>query len=204
MDTERDKKRKEFEPYIDAGGLDDAKPLLEPEGEVVATKKWMSEAMKELKERTDDMSELERSMTKARFDMNDVKENLNKVTEALTKISDDNNTRDRKFDDFIKSINTGLHERDKKTDEKIERLEGQINTKIEEEFAGLETRIGAIERGTTEAGCRRLTESKEQDVKAIVMKSINATGMKEEHTLDYPAHVFVEFEDTRTRDRFVR
>ena len=32
--------------------------------------------------------------------------------------------------------------------------------------------------------------------------------MKEEHTFDYPAipitHVFGEFEDTRTRDRFVR
>ena len=52
------------------------------------------------------------------------------------------------------------------------------------------------------------TESKEQDVKAIVMESINATAMKEEHTVDYPAipitHVFVEFEDTRTRDGFDR
>ena len=81
---------------------------------------------------------------------------LKKIWTKLLKRSRRCPTRYRKFDDFIKSINTGLHERDKKTDEKIERLEGQINTKIDEKFAGLETRIGAIERGTTEAGCRRL------------------------------------------------
>ena len=79
--------------------------------------------MRELKERTEDMSELERSMTKVHFDMNHGKENLNKVAEALTKISDDDNMRDWKFDDFIKNLNFGLHERDMKTDEKIESLE---------------------------------------------------------------------------------
>ena len=167
-------------------------------------------------------------MTKIQLTKNDVKENLNKVAEALTKISDDNNTRDRKFEDLIKSINTGLHERDMKTDKKIERLERQIVSKIEEKFAGLETRISAIEKvqrkqdadaktmhkanQDTLRHCKAVlhgfkTESKEQD-KAIVMESITATGMKEEHTVEYPAipitHVFVEFEDTRTRDRFVR
>ena len=155
MDTERDKKRKESEPYIDVGGLEGEKPQEDPD-EVVATKKWMSEAMRELKERSDDMSELEQSITKVQSDMNDDTENLNKVAEALTKVSDDNNVRDRKFDDFIKNLNTGLHERDKKTDEKIERMERQIDAKIEEKFAGLDTRISAIERGTTEARCRRL------------------------------------------------
>ena len=52
------------------------------------------------------------------------------------------------------------------------------------------------------------TESREADVKAIVMQTIKATGMNEEHVVDYPAtpitHVFVEIGDTRTRDRFVR
>ena len=52
------------------------------------------------------------------------------------------------------------------------------------------------------------TDSKEQDVKAIVMESIKATGMKEELRVDFPTipitHAFVEFQDTRTRDRFVR
>ena len=129
------------------------------------------------------------------------------VAEALTKISDDNNTRDRKFDDFIKNLNTGLRERDMKTDEKIERVERQIDTKIEEEFAGLDTRISAIEKGTAEAWCRRLDnakgksrhvptdckavlhelsqkmEIKEQDVKATVMESMKATEMKEQLTI---------------------
>ena len=45
-------------------------------------------------------------------------------------------------------------------------------------------------------------------MKAIVMQVIKATGMREEHTVDFPAipitHVFVEFQDTRTRDKFVR
>ena len=87
-----------------------------------------------------------------------------------------------------------------------------------------------MEKDTMESRCRRVdstqsksryvpteckavlhgfkTESKEQDVQAIIMESIKATGMKEEHTVDFPAipitHVFVEFQDTRTRDRFDR
>ena len=52
------------------------------------------------------------------------------------------------------------------------------------------------------------TESREADVKAIVMQVIKATGMKEEHTVEIPAipitHAFVEFQDTRIRDSFVR
>ena len=52
------------------------------------------------------------------------------------------------------------------------------------------------------------TDSKEQDVRAIAMESIKATGMKDELTVDFPAipitHAFVEFQDTKTRDRFVR
>ena len=205
-------------------------PQTDPDEEIATTKKWMSEAIRDRKERSDDMSDLERSMTIVKWDMNDVKENLTKVAAALTKISDDNDARERKFDDFIKNLNTGLNERDKRTDEKIERMERQIDAKIQENLAGLDTRISAIERGTTGVGYTRLdnahgrsghaptdckavlhgfkTESKEQDVKAIVMESIKATGMKEEHTVDYLAipiiHVFVAFEDTRTRDRFVR
>ena len=52
------------------------------------------------------------------------------------------------------------------------------------------------------------TESREEDVKAIVIQIIKATGMREDYTVDFPAipitHAFVEFQDTRTRDRFVR
>ena len=51
-------------------------------------------------------------------------------------------------------------------------------------------------------------EAKEQEVKRIVAIITSETGMKEKHWIDYPAipltHVFVEFEDKRLRDRFVR
>ena len=148
----------------------------------------------------------------------------------MTKISEGNDARDRKLDDIIKNLSTGLNERDKRTDEKIERMERHIDAKMDENLADLDTRISTIERNTMGVGHRSLSdaqgrwgptptnrkavlhgfkpESKEQDVKAIVMESITATGMKEEHTVDYLAipitYVFVEFEDTRTRDRFVR
>ena len=45
-------------------------------------------------------------------------------------------------------------------------------------------------------------------MKSIIAESIKATGMKEEHTIDCPAipitHVFVEFQNMKIRDRFVR
>ena len=63
MSTER-KKRKESEPYIDVSALEEEKPETAlSEEETVATKKWMTNMMKELKERMDDLSEFERSMT---------------------------------------------------------------------------------------------------------------------------------------------
>ena len=137
MDTER-QKRKESEPYIDVGGFEGEKPQTDPDEEIAATKKWMSEAMKDLQNRSDDMSDLEQSMTKVKFDMNEVKENLTKVAESLTKISEDNDARDRKFDEFFKNLNTGLNERDKRTDEEIDRMERHIDAKMDVKLAGLD------------------------------------------------------------------
>ena len=85
--------------------------------------------MKELKERSDDMSEFERTMTNVQLEMKDVKEHMSKVNEAPSKISDDNNTRDRRFEELIQSINNGLKDRVMKTDEKIESSERKIDTK---------------------------------------------------------------------------
>ena len=74
MRTEREKKRKESEPYIDVSGLEEEKlESATSEEETVTTKKWMTSMMKEMKERTDDMSEFERSMTGVKFEMNEVK-----------------------------------------------------------------------------------------------------------------------------------
>ena len=61
MDTERHKKEKNTEPYIDTSGLENAKSQTESDEETVTTKTWMTEAMKQLKERTDDVSEVEQS-----------------------------------------------------------------------------------------------------------------------------------------------
>ena len=220
MDTERDKKRRESEPYIDASGLEKAKSQTESDEETDPTKKWM----------TDDVSEVEHSLTKVKLDMENMNDNLRKVAEAITRMSEDNNTRDRKFEELIKGFSAGLQERDTKVDKKIEGMEKKIGIKIEEKFTGLETRISAVEKGAKGEGyrfsdtaqrrpgyaptdCKAVlhgfkTESREEDVKATVIQTIKATGMKEDHVVEYPAipitHVFVEFGDTRTRDRFVR
>ena len=98
-------------------------------------------------------------MKEVEFDMNDVKENLTKVAESLTKISDDNNARERKFDNFIKNLYIGLNERDKRMDEKIDRMERHTDAKIDQKLAGLDTRISAIERGPTGAGHRRFHDA---------------------------------------------
>ena len=45
-------------------------------------------------------------------------------------------------------------------------------------------------------------------MKSVIEESIKATGMKEEHTVDCPAipitHAFVEFQNMKIRDRYVR
>ena len=104
-------------------------------------------------------------------------------------------------------------------------MERHIDAKMDEKLADLDTRISTIERSTMGVGHRSLgetqsrwsptptsrkavihgfkPESKEQDVKALDIETINATGMKEEHTVDYLAipitHVCVEFEDKDKR-----
>ena len=118
----------------------------------------------------------------------------------------------------------------KKTEERIDNMERCLVAKMDERFSEFEQRISSIDRGAGGAGHNRLgvsqggwgptptslkavihgfkPDAKEQEVKRFVTKVISDTGMKEEHLVDYPAfpitHVFVEFEDTRIRDRFVR
>ena len=101
---------------------------------------------------------------------------------------------------------------------------------MDERFSDFERRISSIEKSTGGAGHTRpgssqggwgptptslkavihglKLDAKEQEVKRIVAKRLSDTGMKDEHLVDNPAipitHVFVEFNDTRIRDRFVR
>ena len=191
---------------------------------------WMSETMKDLRQRTDEVSDLERSMSTMQWNMGEVKDTLNKVTSSLAKITEGNETRDKKIDDLITSLSAGLAQREKKTEERIDNMERGLGAKVDERFSDFEKRISSIERGTGGAGHTRSgtfqggwgptpmnlkavihgfkPDAKEQEVKRIVARVLSDTGMKEEHLVDYPAipitHVFVEFEDTRIRDRFVR
>ena len=82
--------------------------------------------MKQLKERTDDVSEVEQSLTNVKLDMENLNDNLSKVAEAITKMTEDNNARDRKFEELIKGFITGLQERDRKMDKKFEGMEKKI------------------------------------------------------------------------------
>ena len=107
---------------------------------------------------------------------------------------------------------------------------GNMEKRLGDQILSLDKRISLVERGSESAGHVRTgvsqggwgstptelkavihgfkPEAKEQEVKRIVAKIKSETGMKEKHLLDYPAipltHVFVEFENKRIRDRFVR
>ena len=219
MDTERDKKRKESEPCIDVSSLDDGTLMDNQEDEPIETRKWMREAMKDLRQRTDDVSELERSVNSMLWNMTEVKNTLKSFTESQV-------TRDRKLDDMLENLTVKFLEKEQKTEDDLSNMEKRLGTKI----TSLDQRLSLIERGSgggghiqsgaTQGGWGPTPtelkavihgfkqESKEQEVKRIVTKIISETGMKEKHWIDYPAipltHVFVEFEDKRIRDRFVR
>ena len=109
---------------MDVGGLEEERPEPATEVEEDTAKKWMKSVMKELKERRDDVSDFERSMTTGQLEMKEVNVNMKKVAEALSKITDDNHTRDRKFEELITKSNEELHERETKTDKKFERRLG--------------------------------------------------------------------------------
>ena len=118
MDTERDKKRKESEPNIDTSGIENERSQTESDEDTATSKRWMTEAMKQLKERMDDVSEVERSLTKVKIDMANMNDNLSKVADAITKMTEDNNARDHKFEKLMKGTSNGIQERDRKMDKK--------------------------------------------------------------------------------------
>ena len=132
--------------------------------------------------------------------MGEVKEHLNKVTNSLAKLTEGNEMRDKKLDDLITSLSTGLAEREKKTEERIDNMERCLDARMDEKFSEFEKRISSIERGTGGAGHNRLgasqggwgptptslkvvlhgfkPDAKEQGVRKIVAKVISDTGMK--------------------------
>ena len=184
---------------------------------------WMSETMKDLRQRTDEVSDLERSMSTMPWNMGEVNNTLNTVTSSFAKITEGSETRDKKIDDLITSLSAGSAEREKKTEERIDNMERGLGAKMDERFSDFEKRNSSIERGMGGAGHTRSgtsqggwgptptnlkavihgfkPDAKEQEVKRIVARVLSDIGMKEEHLVDYPdipiTHVFVEFEDTK-------
>ena len=73
MSIERETKRKASEPYMDVTGPEEEKfeSAASEEG-TVTTKQWMKSMMKEIKERTDDISEFGKTMTGMKFEMTEV------------------------------------------------------------------------------------------------------------------------------------
>ena len=59
----------------------------------------MKSMIKEIKDRTDDISEFEKTMNRMKFEMAEVKVNMNKMSDALSKIVDESPRRDQKFVD---------------------------------------------------------------------------------------------------------
>ena len=190
----------------------------------------MKETMKDLKQRSDEMSDLERSMSTMQWEMGSVRENLDKFTSSLAKLTEGNETRYKKLDDLIASLSKGLAEKDKKTEERDRQYGKSLGARMDERFSDFERRISSIEKiqgcdghtrsGSTQGGwgptptnLRAVIhgfklDAKEQQVKRIVAKIFSDTGMKGNHLVDYPAfpitQAFVEFNDTRIRDSFVR
>ena len=147
MDTEREKKRKESEPCIDVIGLEDENPVTNPDDEFSEARRWMRETMKDLRQRTDDVSELERSVSTMQWDMTEVKNTLKTVTSSLDKMTEVQATRDKKLDDLLASLSTSFVEKEKKTEEKLKVWKeawvnrSSVSTK----------RLSSVERGS--GGC---------------------------------------------------
>ena len=147
MNVEREIKRKASEPYIDVSGLEDTKfESAASEEDAGTMKQWMKNTMKEIRDRTDDISEFEKPMTGMKFEMAEVKVNMNKMSDAISKIVDESQIRDQKFEELFNRINEDIRTRDTRTEARIAGIEKHIDAKIEEKFTDLEARMSAVEK----------------------------------------------------------
>ena len=165
------------------GGLEDENPQVNLDEEPADTKKWMADTIRDLKVRSDEVSDLERSVSSMQWEMGEVKGALTRVNDSLVKMTEGNEERDRKLDEFIKSLSTGLAEREKRTEERIEKMEKRIDAKMEEKLADLDTRISSIERSALGAGHRGLGAPKVDEVppQRVVKQYYTASNRKPEN-----------------------
>ena len=110
-------------------GLEDENPISNPEDEPTEARKWMRETMKDLRQRTDDVSELEGSVHTMQWDMTEVKDTLKSFTSTLDRMTEAQTTRDKKLDDLLASLTTRFSEKEKKTEEYVGNMEKDWATK---------------------------------------------------------------------------
>ena len=97
VDTERDKKRKEWEPCIGVGDcLEEENAQTHLDIDPSDNARWMEDTLKKLKDRTDDVSELETSMSGVQWEMTEVEKKLETVSNSLLQLSEGNVARDKK------------------------------------------------------------------------------------------------------------
>ena len=141
MDTEREKKRKESEPCIDVSGIEDENLVTNPEDESTEARKWMRGTMKDLRQRTDDVSELERSVSTMQWNMTEVKNTLKTVTSSLDKMTEVQATRDKKLDDLLACLCTSFAEKERKTEDKID----SVARSLGEQISSLDKRLSSVD-----------------------------------------------------------
>ena len=84
--------------------------------------------MREIQDRTDDISDFDKTMTGMKFEMEEVKVNMNKMADAISKIVDESQ-RDQNFEELIRRINEDIRVRDQKTEAKIAGIEKHFDAK---------------------------------------------------------------------------
>ena len=87
-------KRKECEPCVDVGGLEDKNLHVNPDEELADTKKWMTDTIGDLRQRTDEVSDLEGSVFRMQWDMEEVKGAFTRVNESPVKMTEGNEARE--------------------------------------------------------------------------------------------------------------
>ena len=135
MKVERETKRKASEPWTDVSCPEEEKSAsAASEEEMTPNMQWIRGTMKEIKDRTDDISQIEHSMTAMSFEMEGLKTTVVKMSDAFSTIMDESQSRER-FADLITKLDTDIRARDQKTNERITRKDKNMDAKIEEKSA---------------------------------------------------------------------
>ena len=135
MDTERDKKRKESEPCIEVrDSLEEENAQTHLDIDPSDSAIWIEDAMKRLKDRTDDVSELENNMSGVQWKMTEVEKKLETVSNSLIKLTEGRTEQDEKLDAVLDCFKEGMEMREKKIETKMENMEKVFSERMNEKM----------------------------------------------------------------------